>query len=201
MKTGYTNDRQCLSLDCSCADAENDVNVSELGTSSFELSCTTAWLSGGEEYLWTSQSLCWSQVWCSCRHRLYLVRPQEEQIGLNPPFHASLLCSLTLLWAKDVKGKEKKSWRCLITLFLWNQENKNFLFNSDYSTIVYFCFLMCYATYKVLKILAFLLGTTKEDSGKSPWMDMHLPWPIASAEISATHAAVVECLSCFTFNP
>lgn len=115
-------------------------------------------------------------------------------------FSCIFACSLTLLWAKDVKGKEKKSWRCLITLFLWSQENKNFLFNSDYSTIVYFCFLMCYATYKVLKILAFLLGTAKEDSGKSPWMNMHLPWPIASAEISATHAAVVECLSCFTFN-
>lgn len=130
-----------------------------------------------------------SHLWCET---------QEERNGLKPPFHAPSPCSLILLWAKDMKGEEKKMSHCLRFM-----KSKQELFNSDYSAIVYFCFCVYYTAYKVCKILTcfFLLDIAKEDPGKSQWINMQLPWPIASAEMSATHAAVVECLSHFTFNP
>lgn len=188
-----------------CAGVENGVDVSRVETGSFEPSCTMACLSGGEEHPWASQPLCWSQAWCSWRGlrqdwAIFGVRLRRNRM---PPFHSSSPCSLILLWAKDTKGEKKKSRTCLIASVLWSRENKKSLFNSDYSAIVNFCFCMYYTAYKVCKILAcfFLLDITKEDTGKSQWNNMQLVWPIAYAEISAAHAAVVECLSCFTFNP
>lgn len=155
---------------------ENGVDVSGLGTCSFEPSCTAVCLSGGEEHLWASQLLCWSQAWCSWgdtgRTELSLAWDPGGTKWFEATFSCIFLCcSLTLLWAKDMKGEEKKSWRCLISSVLWSQENKNSLFNSDYSAIVYFCFCMYYTAYKVLKIFAcfFLLDIAKEDTVKSQW--------------------------------